>query len=447
MSRLNGRAIRIGAGAGFAGDRIEPAVELVERGDLDYLCFECLAERTIALAQLAAQRDPSSGYDPLLERRFRAVLPGAHANRVKIITNMGAANPMAAAKATARIARELGLKGLRVAAVLGDDVLALIEPLDLPFTDKAGSVADIRGNLISANAYLGAFPIARALSDADVVLTGRVCDPALFLAPMINEFGWSSSDWALLGRGTVIGHLLECAGQLTGGYFADPGRKDVHDLARLGFPIAEVWNDGTAVLTKVEGSGGQISVATCKEQLLYEIFDPSTYLQADVVADFSAVQFAELGPDRIGVTGGAGRGRTDTLKVSVGYRDGFIGEGQISYAGPGAVERGTLAGEIVRERLSLIGLPVRALEIGLVGVNAVNRTGQPAEPAEVRLRVAARTDDPSSAAQIGAEVEALYLNGPSGGGGVTRSVRETVAVASVLIDRHLVEPEIVVEIA
>lgn len=447
MIRPKGRAIRIGAGAGFAGDRIEPAVELVERGNLDYLCFECLAERTIALAQLAAQQDPSSGFDPLLERRFRAVLPSARAKGVRIITNMGAANPMAAAKATAQIARSLGLHGLRIAAVRGDDVLDRLAPLDLPFMDKAGSLADIRPHLISANAYLGAMPIAQALAHADVVLTGRVCDPALFLAPMINEFGWAATDWALLGRGTVIGHLLECAGQLTGGYFADPGRKDVPNLARLGFPIAEVWNDGTAILTKVAGSGGQVSVATCKEQLLYEIFDPARYLQADVVADFSAVEFAQLAPDQIGVTGGSGHARTDTLKVSVGYRDGYLGEGQISYAGPGAVDRGLLAANIVRERLALIGLPVRDLEVGLVGVDAVNRTAQTGNPAEVRLRVAGRTDDQGSAAQIGAEVEALYLNGPAGGGGVTRSVRETVGVASVLIDRDMVQSEIVMEVA
>lgn len=442
------KTIRIGAGAGFAGDRIEPAVELTEKGDLDYLCFECLAERTIALAQRAATHDPASGYDPLLERRLRAVLPAARKHGTRIVSNAGAANPLAAARAAVRVARELGLGGMRVAAVLGDDVLDALRTAELPLIDREGTLGDIRPTMISANAYLGARPIAEALDQgADVVLTGRVCDPALFLGPMIHEFGWGESDWTLLGRGTVVGHLLECAGQLTGGYFADPGFSDVPGLARLGFPLAEVSADGNAVLTKVAGSGGLLSIANCKEQLLYEILDPAAYLQADVTADFRNVAFEELAPDRIAVSGGDGAPCPATLKVSVGYRDGYIGEGQISYAGPGAVARGRLALDIVRERLALAAVPVREIETDLIGLDAVNRTARVAEPAEVRARIAARTDDAEAAGQIGAEVEALYLNGPSGGGGATASVREVVAVASVLLDRAAVATRIVHEVA
>jgi hypothetical protein len=445
---VTGRVIRIGAGAGFAGDRIEPAAELVERGDLDYLCFECLAERTIALAQGARLADPAAGYDPRLRRRLAAVLPQAHARGVRIVSNMGAANPLAAMHAAVALARELGIRGLRVAAVLGDDVLAAVTGRDFDLIDREGTLADIAPRVISANAYLGAFPIARALADgADIVFTGRVCDPALFLAPMIHEFGWREGDWALLGQGTVVGHLLECAGQLTGGYFADPGFKDVPDLARLGFPLAEVAPDGTAVLTKVAGSGGRLSLASAREQLMYEILDPMRYLQADVTADFSGVRFAELGPDRIAVSGGTGAPAPDRLKVSVGYHDGFIGEGQITYAGPGALARGELAIAIVRERLRLLDIAVEEFRGDLVGYNSANVTRHGIEPAEVRARIAARTASADIAAEIGAEVEALYLNGPSGGGGVTASVREVIAVASVLIDRAAISPTIVQEIS
>jgi hypothetical protein len=341
--------IRIGAGAGFAGDRIEPAVELIEKGDLDYLCFECLAERTIALAQLARQRDPAAGYDPRLEKRMRAVLRPAMERGVRIVSNMGAANPLAAMQAALGVARDLGLKGIRMAAVLGDDVLGAISGQDHPLIDRDGTLADLAP--ISANAYLGAFPIARALEEgAQVIFTGRVCDPALFLGPMIHAFGWAEDDWTRLARGTAVGHLLECAGQLTGGYFADPGVKDVPDLARLGFPLAEVTEDGDAVLTKAAGSGGRLSLASAREQAMYEILDPARYLQADVVADFTSLNLTEVGPDRIAVSGAQGHPRPDRLKVSVGYRDGFIGEGQITYAGPGAVARGQLALEIVKER-------------------------------------------------------------------------------------------------
>src|SRR6266852_3701432 len=288
------RTIRIGSGAGYSGDRIEPAVELAEKGDIQYLVFGCLGERTVALAQQARMKNPDSGYDPLLEERIRAVLPTCAAKGIKIVTNMGAANPVAAARKTAEIARSLGLASLKIAAVVGDDVLDACKDGDLEIMEFDGTIKQLGNRLLSANAYLGAEPIAEALTGgADIVITGRASDPALFLAPMIHAFGWAMHDWNLLGQGTVAGHLLECAGQITGGYFADPGYKDVPDLARLGFPIAEVGQDGSVVLTKVEGSGGRISVATCKEQLLYELLDPTAYLQPDVVADFSGVRFTE----------------------------------------------------------------------------------------------------------------------------------------------------------
>jgi hypothetical protein len=440
------RTIRIGSGAGYSGDLIEPAVELAEKGEIQYLVFECLGERTVALAQQARMKDPEGGYDPLLEERMRAVLPVCAAKGIKIVTNMGAANPAAAARKTAEIARSLGLSALKIAAIIGDDVLDVCKERDLPVMEFDGTIKQFGNRLLSANAYLGAEPMAEALSGgADVVITGRASDPALFLAPMVHAFGWAMDDWNLLGQGTVAGHLLECAGQITGGYFADPPYKDIPDLARLGFPIGEVGEDGSLVITKVAGSGGAVTAQTCKEQLLYEVHDPTRYLQPDVTADFSQVRVEEIGKDCVRVSGGRGSQRTGTLKVSVGYVDGFIGEGQISYAGPGALARGKLALEIVRERLKLTGVAASELRFDLIGVDSLHGAQVSAhanEPYEVRVRVAGRTDNWREAVRIGNEVETLYTNGPAAGGGAFKSARDVVAVASVLLPRELATPQV-----
>ena len=439
------RAIRIGCGAGYSGDRIEPAIELATRGNLDYLVFECLAERTIALAQQARAGDPAAGFDPLLLDRMAAVLPACAERSIRILTNMGAANPAAAASAVCELARSLGLRGLTIAAVTGDDVLELVRGGSFGIDESGDPVSRLGDRLVSANAYLGAEPLVAALAGgANVIVAGRVADPSLFVAPQAFEFGWSPTDWVRLGRGTLSGHLLECAGQVTGGYFADPGAKDVSGLARLGFPLAEIAEDGTAVITKVAGSGGAVTAATCKEQLLYEIQDPSAYLTPDVVADFRQVEIVELGPDRVQVSGATGRPRPDTLKVSLGYRDGFIGEGQISYAGPGAVERGRLALAVVAERLQLIGLVPDRARFELIGVDALAGTAaaMTAPPAEVRARVVAHTATLGEARRVANEVEALYTNGPAGGGGVTKSAREVLAIVSTFVARDLVTPRV-----
>jgi Acyclic terpene utilisation family protein AtuA len=444
------RTIRIGAGAGYSGDRIEPAVELAERGRLDYLVFECLAERTIALAQQARQTDPDAGYDSLLAERFNAVLLPCVANKVAIITNMGAANPIGAARAAAGIARDMGISGLKIAAVSGDDVTQAMRGRDLPLIETRGRVADIADRIVSANAYLGAEPIVAALAGgADVVITGRVSDPALFLAPLVHEFQWPWEDWDRLGKGTLVGHLLECAGQITGGYFADPGYKDVPDLARLGFPLAEVGEDGAAVIGKLPDAGGTVSVKTCKEQLLYELHDPARYYQPDVVADFSKVQFDEVGPDRVAVSGGTGRPRPDTLKVTIGYFDGYVGEGQFSYAGAGALARARLALEIVEERLRLTGVATTELRLEIIGVDGVHRgalVGSGPEPQEARIRVIGRTATLKDAVRIGNEVETLWLNGPAGGGGAWKSARQVIAAVSTLIPRSEVEARVTYEV-
>lgn len=428
------RVLRIGAGAGFSGDRIAPAVELAEKGELDFLIFECLAERTIALAQQARLKDPAAGYDPLLERRMRAVLPITARNGTRIVTNMGAANPRAAARLVQKIASELGLHQLRISAVTGDDVLDRIETYHLDETGKAA--ADLGDRLVSANAYIGVTAIVSALdAGADVVICGRASDPALFLAPLVHHFGWAMDDWTRLGRGTLVGHLLECSAQITGGYFADPGVKDVPNLAQIGFPLAEVSEDGSAVITKVVGSGGLVTRATCTEQLLYEIHNPAEYFQPDVVADFSNVTIQEIGPDRVAVSGANGKPASGYLKISVGYRDGWKGEGQISYAGSNCVARAQLAAALVQERLENAGIPLLESRYDLIGYDSVLRAAgcNTAAPHEVRMRFAARCETSSIAELVAEEVESLYLCGPAGGGGVTRSVREIVAIASTLM--------------
>ncbi|MDL2184451.1 DUF1446 domain-containing protein [Pseudomonas sp. ChxA] len=437
------KTLRIGSGAGYSGDRIEPAVELAEQGDLDYLVFECLAERTIALAQQARISDPQGGYDPLLSERMRRVLPFVGVKgrrRLRVITNMGAANPVAAAVEVRRIAKALSLD-LKVVAVVGDDVLKGLQPGFL--LDNGHTVGALGERLISANAYLGVDGILEALrADADVVITGRVADPSLFLAPQMFEFGWAADDWQRLGRGTLVGHLLECAGQVSGGYFADPGLKDVDELARLGFPLAEIDANGEAVITKVAGTGGRVSRATCTEQMIYEVHDPAAYLTPDVTADFSQVSFVEEGVDRVRAQNASGRARPEQLKVSVGYLDGWIGEGQMSYGGPGAVARAELARDIVLKRLELMGVKMQDLRAELIGMDSLHGPRSNVEPWEVRLRVAARCEDRTEAVRVGNEVETLYTNGPSGGGGASKSVRQVVAVASLLLPRSAVNPRI-----
>jgi hypothetical protein len=435
--------VRIGTGAGYAGDRIEPAVELARRDDLDYLAFECLGERTLALAQDRLDRG-EVGYDPLLVERMRRVLPDCADRGITVLTNMGAADPKAGAEATATVAEEIGLD-LTVASVVGSDVRDRLDSVRQE-TYEGGRVSDVEG-VVAADAYLGVEGIVTALdADPDVVVTDRVADTSLFLAPLVSEFGWSTDPQrGPIGQGVVTTHLLECAGQVTGGYFADPGYKDVDGLADLGFPYAEVEADGSVVITKSPDTGGQVTVRTCTEQLLYEVHDPSAYVTPDAVADFSNVEFERVGEDRVRVTGADARPRTDTLKVNVCYEDSVVGEASIGYAGPGASERADLAASVVEARLERRGLDVEELHFDRVGVDSLHGDlgrRHPGTPYEVRLRVAARCRTEREASAVANEVETLYTNGPAGGGGVRTDVRRVVGIASTLIDRDLVEPTV-----
>jgi hypothetical protein len=434
--------IRIGCGAGFSGDRLEPAVILAEKGELDYLVMECLAERTIALAQKRKAADPTLGYDPLLERRIELLLPVLKKNKVRLITNMGAANPVAGADKIIAIAKKLGIS-VKVAAVTGDDVLEHFSGEEIAM--ETGKPIAESGSIISANAYLGTDALLPALATgADIIITGRVADPSLFVSALVHEYGWSMDDFEMMGKGTVIGHLMECAGQITGGYFADPLKKPIDNMATLGHPYVDVYPDGTATISKVAGTGGEITLATAKEQLLYEVTNPHEYITPDVMADFTTVQLHQPSTDRIDVKGGTGNQKPQTLKVSIGYKAGFAGEGEITYAGSGAVERAWLAGDILKQRLNDRFPELRVDYIGCTSVHPPS-LAKDYTPYEVRLRAAGKATTADEAAIIGEEVEALYTNGPAAGGGVRKYVNEVVGIVSALIDRNKIKSSVTVK--
>ncbi|MEQ9641731.1 MAG: acyclic terpene utilization AtuA family protein [Alphaproteobacteria bacterium] len=434
---------RIGTGAGFSADRLDPALQLLKHGELDTMVFECVGERTLAFGHRDRQANPARGYNPLLERRLRAVLPLAREHGTRLVTNMGVANPRAAAEATARLARELGLKGLRIAAVLGDEVSDLIGP-DTALPEPGCTVAEIGRPYLAANAYLGADAILPALqAGADVVITGRVADPSLFLAPLAHAHGWDLGDWDRMAAGTVVGHLLECAAQVTGGYFADPGVKDVPNLAYVGFPLAEVEADGSAVVTKLAAAGGRVDLMTVKEQLLYEVHDPAAYVTPDVIADFTTVRPDDQGADRVRLGGVQGRARPDQLKVTVAFDGGLLAEAEISYAGIGAVDRARLAGEIIAERMAHLHGHNGELRCDLIGVSALHGTAQvpyPATAQDVRLRCALRADSREQAELLLWEVEAMLCCGPAGGGGYRGQITASVITESAFVDRERVRP-------
>ncbi len=441
LTRMNrhSRAFRIGTGAGFSSDRLSPALDLAKRGEIDVLVLECLGERTVAFAHRDRMLDPAKGYDSHLERRMRALLPVCKSLGVTIITNMGAANPRAAAERTRSIARELGLAGLTIACIEGDDVSAQIG-LDHPLLDEPGKLRDVGRPIVGMNAYLGIDAILPALREKpDVVIGGRLADPSMYLAPLVHHFGWRHDN--LFGAGTLVGHLLECGMQVTGGYFADPGIKDVPDLAHCGYPIAEVTSDGRAVITKLNGTGGCVTPETVKEQLLYEVHDPAAYLTPDVTADFSKVVIEQVGADRVAVSNACGRERPRQLKVTVGFDGGFLAEAGISYAGPGATERAKLAASVLAMRFDEIGIKSEH-RIDLIGVNALFASAGVAggESEDVRVRAALRTADRNEAELVLWEVESLLCCGPAGGGGYRGRITPTVVTKSVLIDRSLVRP-------
>jgi hypothetical protein len=434
--------LRIGCAAGFSGDRTDAAAPVVQAliaaGGPAFLIFETLAERTLALAQLARRADPEAGYEPLLPDLLRPVLADCLAHGVRIVSNFGAANPAGAARRIHALARELGLPAPRIAIVEGDDVSG---PGHRPLLQAALGPALDGLDLVSANAYQGAEAIADALlAGADIVVCGRVADPSLAVGPALAHFGWKRNDWTRLARATMAGHLLECGTQVTGGYYADPGYKDVPGMASLGYPIAEIDADGHCTITKPAGTGGRIDAHTVKEQLLYEVHDPAAYLTPDVVADITEAEVQELGPDRVRLSGVRGHARPATLKVNVCHATGWLAEGEISYAGARAEGRARLAAQVLRERLAGLG-PLRADLIGVSSVFA-DDGGQwldslsDSGARDVRLRVAMNHRERSSAERLAREVTALYTCGPAGGGGVRTALRQRLGTVSCVLARE-----------
>ena len=423
----------------------------MEKGNLDYIIFECLAERTIALGQKDKRNDSAKGYNQLLEYRMEKILPLVKEKKIKVITNMGAANVKAAADKTLEIAKHLGIEGIRIAYVTGDDITKNLEFYsEYDVLETGCKVKDLDAHILSANAYLGSEAIVEALQmDADIIITGRVSDPALVIGALIHEFQWDiDQNREQMGQAVLAGHLLECAGQVTGGYFADPGYKEVPDLEKLGFPLVEIGENGSFVVTKVEGSGGLVSTETCKEQMIYEIHNPKAYLTPDAIADFSKVIFTEVGKDRVLAEGAVSHGKPEKLKVSIGYEDCYIGEGEISYGGSNCMERARLAEVIVRKRLELIGATLEEYRCDYIGYNSLYQdkisnllTGE--QHSEIRLRISGRTKEAWDANLIANEVEALYTNGPAGGAGAVKRVEEVVSVCSIFVSREDVKENVV----
>jgi len=442
--------LKIGTGSGWWGDRISPAVDLAEKGDLDYLCFETMAEATVSTAQVRKRRDPDfGGFDTYLDDRMAAVLPHCIRRGTKIVSNQGWVNPVGAAQAIRGHLDQLGARHWKVAAVTGSIVTDRIADLAGPVMETGREFASIEGEIVSAEAYLGAAGIVQALADgADIVVTGRVADPALFLAPMMHEFGWSADDWPRLGAGAGIGHLMECGAQLTGGYFIDPGYKDVPEPWNLGFPIAEVEADGAVVFGKLPDTGGLIDRHTVLEQMFYEVHDPARYITPDVVVDFTGAQIEPMGLNRMRVTGLTGTPRTDTFKVSIGAREGFIGEDLFVYAGPGALDKARLAETILRERFKIVELDAEDLRFDFIGVNAVHGAMSPepsTPPYEVAVRVSARCRSHAQALKIGREVDGMAVSGIGSTGKrvpFAERVREVIGIWSTLIDREAVTPQV-----
>jgi hypothetical protein len=435
---------RIGCAAGFSGDRTDAAGpmvdELIRGGTAACLIFETLAERTLALAQLARRADPDQGYEPLLDELLTPVLARCLQHGVRIVSNMGAANPRAAARRIHALARELSLPRPRIAVIEGDDVAgpawrdALMAQVGEALRERP---------VVSANVYIGASAIADALrAGADIVIAGRVADPSLVLGPALAHFGWALDDWDRLAGATMAGHLLECGAQVTGGYFADPGLKDVADLAHLGYPIADLEVDGSCTIGKPPGTGGLVNRHTVTEQLLYEVHDPAAYLTPDVVADISQARVEDLGGDRVRLSGVRGHARPGTLKVNVCFESGWLAEGEISYAGPRAEARARLAAQVVRERLA----GVATLRMDLIGVSSVLADDHgrwmddhpPGNALDVRLRLALRHEHCATAQRLLREVTALYTCGPAGGGGVRTALRPTLGTLSTLLPRDAV---------
>jgi hypothetical protein len=454
------RAIRIGNGQGFWGDNVDAPVELLKGGPIDYIGMDYLAEVTLSIMMRQKLKDPRLGYATDFISFIRRVLREAKERNVRILTNAGGLNPKACRAKIFEVARELGVSGVRVGVVEGDDLYPRLRDLveaghPLENMDTGEPIAPVLDRMMSANAYLGARPVVRALQEgAQIVLCGRITDTALALAPMVHEFGWGEEDWDHLAAGTIAGHIIECGAQCTGGNFSRWW--EVPDLWNAGYPIVEGREDGTFTVTKHAGTGGMVTVDTVSEQLLYEMGDPTGYITPDVVADFTSIRLRQEGPDRVGVSGIKGRPRTPFLKVSASYLAGFKGSGQITLSGPRAVEKARLAAEVVWKRLERAGVTFtdenRSEELVGTGVclpGVLPALPEGAEPPEVVLRLGVHDSDPAKVERFGKEIAPLITAGPpgvTGFAGGRPKPQEVMAYWPALLAREEVEGRLEVSV-
>ena len=450
------KKVYIGCGAGFSGDRFDASLPIVKEfkkiNAPKYLMFEVLAERTLAIAQQFRLKNPEEGYSPFLDSYIGPILDDCLENDIKIISNIGAANPIGAAKRIIEISKKQNTRKPKIGVVVGDDLLEYMSDTEILDSPTMEGLDFSNNNITAANVYLGAQPIADALAkDVDIVIVGRTVDSALALGPLIYEYGWKQKDLDLLGSGTICGHLLECGAQVTGAYFADPGFKDVPNLANVGFPIAEFSDDGSFVITKPEGTGGLVSKATITEQLLYETHDPSNYLVPDVTADMSNLNLESDGENRVFVRGGKGKKSPEKLKATICCDNGFMGEAEISYAGPNALARSKLEGDVISERIQILGLQGQ-IRVEIIGAGSVHfsidekSSYNLPENGDYRVRTSAIYPQKYQAQQMVDEVMSLYCCGPAAGGGGRGYVTPQSSTASILVDRSIVDPNIKIQI-
>ncbi|HIL56290.1 MAG TPA: DUF1446 domain-containing protein [Rhodothermales bacterium] len=454
MSRsLKGRpSLRIASGQGFWGDLQRAPIDQARNGPIDVLVMDYLAEVTMSIMQKQKLRDPSKGYARDFVEVCTELAPDVVEKGFKIISNAGGVNPVACAEAIVEGARQRGATGLKVAVVTGDDLLDRLDDLladgvELKHMETGQKLAEVRDQIVSANAYLGAGPIVEALElGADIVVTGRTTDTGLTLAPMIHAFGWDVADWDKMAAGTVAGHILECGAQSSGGNFTD--WQTVPDMAGIGFPIVEARPDGTFTVTKHEGTGGLVNRGTVSEQLLYEIGDPTDYITPDVVADFTSIHLEDEGDDRVRVHGIRGTEDTPFLKVSAAYADGWKATSTLVYAWPDASKKARAAAEILRQRLDALGLQFdeyRAEILGLSALSEIEDQDAPADLDEVQLRVSVRGKDKEAVTQFGREIAPLILTGPSavtGFAGGRPRPSEVIAYWPALIPKDRVHTEV-----
>jgi len=443
------KSVRIAGGLGFYGDSWRPIRASIERGNVQYVASDHLAELTLAILQKDRQRDPNLGYTRDLVPMLLDLLPIAIPCGIKFILNAGGLNPMGAREVLMSTLKKSGLK-LKVGVVLGDSVLERLDELreagvSLAHMDTGDDIATVRERLLFASAYLGARPLVEALdAGADIVLTGRVADAALFLAPMVHELGWGWDDWDKLAQGIVVGHLLECSGQATGGNFGGNWRS-IPDLAHIGYPIAQVWENGDAVITKAPGTGGRVNFDTLREQLLYEVHDPRHYLTPDVDVDMTTLRMEEIGPDEVRVTGATGRPAPEMLKIVAGYEDGVMGQAMMGYAWPDALAKARAAAQIIQQQMVEIGLQSQETIIEYLGYDSIH--GPLADPAhvddlnEVYLRIAVRCNDRKEAAKLGRLFPPLALSGPPfiGGAGGMMDPRVLLGIWPTLAPRSIID--------